>query len=110
MDIKSIIVIVLLLSSAIRLTGQSRDSVQVQDMSWIGPAIELLNSYVNSDQSKSDIWINTKANDKRGRLTKKYNRWLKRGKITAYQFDALCSDLYRMPMSDIRVLRMSAYE
>ena len=109
MDTKGLMILVLMVS-ALRLTGQSRDSVQVQDMSWVGPAIELINSYVNSDESKSQVWIDTKANDKRGRLTKRYNRWFKRGKITAYQFDALCSDLYRLPMSDIRVLRMSSYE
>jgi len=45
-----------------------------------------------------------RANAKKGRLIRRYNRWLSNGKITAIQYDALVSELLQVKLE--RMSRM----
>ena len=74
------------------------DSTRLHNWSLITGAIDLLRP---EDYKPLKA---VRANAKKGRLVRRYNRWLSNGKITAVQYDALVSELLQVKLE--RMSRM----
>ena len=89
MDIKKYLIIL-----AFPLNLFSQDTLRQESLLWLGAGIELVNSIVNKPETKYTELIHVKSNAKKGQLTKRYNRWFRRKKITPEQYNYLIKDLY----------------
>lgn len=70
----------------------------------VGPLLSIVDKLVpNKENSKAISMV--KANGKKGCLIKRYNRWMKRGKLTAYQFDLLTAELLGIDVKVLRVMK-----
>jgi hypothetical protein len=67
----------------------------------IGSVIELINKLIPTKEPDTSPIKKIEANNKKGWLVRRYNRWLKRKKITESQYDVLMAELLNV---DIQIL------
>ncbi len=100
------IIILLLFSTSLGAQIDTTYTPTPQAIGWIGPAIELIGGMLRDDRYEIEIKVD--ANGKKGKLYKRYNKWLKKGRITDWQYDQLISELAGIPIHSIRLYRLSA--
>lgn len=83
-------------------------STQAQPQQFLGsiPAIiDLIAKLIPEDEKHKPL-IMVKANAKKGCLVKKYNRWLKRKKITQWQYDLLAAELMGIDITKLQGIQI----
>lgn len=98
---KYLIITIVLFSFCYNGAAQSGDKVyrdsivtpQESVLPLIGLIIEKLSPLILDTKEESPVIIKLAANDKKGKLMKKYNKWLRRKKISQSQYDVLVSEL-----------------
>lgn len=86
------------------LSAQSSNRQLDVETKWIGSTIDLVNKLMAPSPKPIQM---ARANAKKGRLIKKYNRWLKRKKIDKWQYDSLVSELLAIDIHKLRIIKMA---